>query len=275
MDPFPLPPASWNRARSQPGAAPQTDIEWERIMVQITFAFVIILGFLISKGMSESQNLAQEADRQRRVNAVLQSIVEGYAKSELGQERELRIATQRQLQLERLLNRWFDLRHRRGFHELLVKFRKADLIPLADDLGCLPVGTDFLTFKSEIERIFLADREAVSAQEVRDLMLRVVEAAGFRPDAAAPLLDASDVSRPALALVDDPRVVTEENLTALKNQIVGDLQDERVGLADVQYDLVAKIATARLERLTQIPVDVTAADPSDTQAPELATRVFE
>ena len=44
-----------------PGHVARADAEWESIMVQITLAWVIILGYLISMGMTESRDLPKEA----------------------------------------------------------------------------------------------------------------------------------------------------------------------------------------------------------------------
>ena len=56
-------------------------------MVQITLAFVIILGYLISKGIIETQNLAAETAQLRKDCARLNQVVAEFSKSEAGQER--------------------------------------------------------------------------------------------------------------------------------------------------------------------------------------------
>ena len=53
------------------GAVAHADTEWESVMVQITLAFVIILGYLVSKGISDSRDLAQRIAEQEQVNARL------------------------------------------------------------------------------------------------------------------------------------------------------------------------------------------------------------
>ncbi len=60
------------------GAVAHADTEWESVMVQITLAFVIILGYLVSKGISDSRDLAQRIAEQEQVNARLEQVVNDF-----------------------------------------------------------------------------------------------------------------------------------------------------------------------------------------------------
>ena len=160
------------------GISSRVDIEWERIMVQITFAFVIILGYLISVEMNEARQLAAESARYRQRNAALSQLVSTFRGSEAGEERAKRLVVERELQLQKLLYAWAQIRIRRELYKGLMQFRHAELVELSDDLESLPVGDDFAQFKEEVDRVFLAGDVA---DEVLALVRRALTEAGFDP----------------------------------------------------------------------------------------------
>ncbi len=109
----------------------RADTEWESVMVQITLAFVIILGYLISKGISESQNLAAETALQRTQNQLLEKIVADFSSTDAGRERTQRIAAQRQSQRQALINRWLMIRDKRLCRQLIQQYRHAEQVLLS------------------------------------------------------------------------------------------------------------------------------------------------
>ena len=174
-------------------------------MVQITLAFVIILGYLVSKGISDSRGLAQRIAEQEQVNARLEQVVNTFAESETGRERIQRIETQRQLQIQTLLNQWLRIREERRFYRLVQLYRNAELVQLSDDPKSLPVESSFTELNQEIDRIFLFEKEKVSPVELRKLVNEVVSAAKFDLADAAKLMQLQQNSPEAAALYDDPR----------------------------------------------------------------------
>lgn len=255
------------------GMVAKADAEWESIMVQITLAWVIILGYLISIGMSESRGLAEEAKSQRQQNEALKSLVTTFGSSELGQERAQRIQLQWDLQLSRLLLQWSQVREHRDFFLLVVKFADAELVTLSDDLLSLPTEPSFQKLNTEIDRIFLSGTEQVSAEEIGRLMEAVVKTAGYNIDAVTDLDAWEHLSPEDRALYDDPSMLTPENLRKLKLQVIADLDQERKDLVEIQYALVGKIAAARLDKLAALPLGTETE--IDVNTPDLARVMLE
>ncbi len=255
--------------------ASRAGTEWESVMVQITLAFVIILGYLISKGIIESQNLAAETARLRKDYANLNQVVAEFAESEVGQERMQRIAAQRELQLQRLLNRWLSIRSERLFRRLVQQYRHAELIQLSDDLRSLPIESSYHDLNAEIDRIFLNGTEKVSPQELQTLINSVLTAEGFDLSAVVELLELERISPEGALLHDDPSAPTLQNLTMLKLQIAGDLDAERKELVQIQYALVEKIADARRKKLLTRPLEAGGGAAVDGSIPDLGRVILE
>jgi hypothetical protein len=255
--------------------AARAGTEWESVMVQITLAFVIILGYLISKGITESQSLAAESAMQRKQNALLEKIVADFSNTEAGRERTRRIEAQRQLQMQRLLNRWLKIRGERLFYRLLQQYRAAELIPLSPDLRSLPSESSFDDLNREIDRIFPFGKEKVSSDELQRLMDDVLTAEGFDLQAVTELFALGKISPQAAALHDDAQTPTWENLNMLKLQIAGDLNSERSELVRIQYALVEKIAAARLKRLAALPLEAEADTTLEVNTPDLGRVMLE
>lgn len=243
-------------------------------MVQITFAFVIILGYLISVEMHEARQLAEQTERFREENAALTSIVASLRGSELGEERSLRIAAEKELQRERLLRTWDTIKQQRELRRGLIQFSDAELVTLSDDRRCLPIEEGFRKLTAEVERVFLSGGEKVSAREVHTLVLRVVEAAGFELEAIRGEANEETLPDDAQDLFFNKEVPTRKNLRTLTLQIKGDLEQERKELVNIQYALVAKVAAARLDKLMSLPLDEVEIDAVDTGA-EMLEKVLE
>ena len=244
------------------GAVAHADTEWESVMVQITLAFVIILGYLVSKGISDSRGLAQRI-------AIQEQVINAFASSETGRERIQRIEAQRQLQIQRLLNRWLRIREERRFYRLVRLYRNAELVQLSDDPKSLPVESSFNELNQEIDRIFPFEKGRVSPDELRKLVNDVVIEEGFDLAAVRVLQDLARDSREAAALYDDPSALTRENVNMLKRQIEEDLTSERSELVPIQYALVQKIAAARLKKLLSRPPNEEGDAPIDVNTPDL------
>ncbi len=261
--------------------ASRADTEWDSVMVQITLAFVIILGFLVSKGITETKSLIEERkslieerERQQAVNQHLVGKVKEFQQTEAGQEREMRIQAQFDLQLQKLLTSWLTLRDRRLFRQLLKQYRRAEWVQLADDMDALPVASSFSELTTEIDRIFPGDATQVSSEELNSLTDQVVAMAGFQSSTAMGLEQLKKIAPGAERLLVDPALLTNDNLMSLRNQIIADLNDERIDLAQIQYDLVEKIAAARRQKLLTLPLDAYPAD-DDTDPSDVQTNMLE
>ncbi|MHB8866498.1 MAG: hypothetical protein ACYC6N_29280, partial [Pirellulaceae bacterium] len=180
---------------------------------------------------------------------------------------------QRQLQLERLLRIWSEVRVTQDLFRLVRQFEKAELIPLASDFRSLPTGPDFEQLNREIDRIFLQGTETVAPAEIGTLINRVVERAGFDPDAAYRRLNVDVLSPEEKELYDDKLSPHVDNLRMLKLQIVNDLSADRRDLIEIQYALVGKIALARLHKLAALPLEMGA--DIDVNAPQMGSILLE
>ena len=124
------------------GAADAGEFRWEEIMVQITFAFLIILGYLLSSKAEDAGNLrdkVREQEEKWRQQAerskMLEKLVQEIRHTELGEARAGRITAEKQLQLEKLFRVWAELRIERPLYRLLRRFENAEAIPLDDLLA--------------------------------------------------------------------------------------------------------------------------------------------
>ncbi len=230
----------------------QGQIEWERVMVQITFACVIIIGYLVSVGVDETQDLAAETELQRRRNQILEALVTEFKGTDIGEARARMVAAERNLQLERLLRLWADLRVERRLYKLLRKFENAELIPLADDLRCLPTGEGFQELNGEADRVFLSGNEKISAPEVARLVETVLRRAGINPEAVP---EADQMSSDMAAFLFEKNKATNENLKRLTLRVLGDVEKERNELAGLQYTLVGRVASARRDKLAGLSLE--------------------
>jgi hypothetical protein len=213
--------------------------------------------------MNEARNLAKQSELNRQRNEVLQSLVNDFRSTEVGKEREQRIAAEKDLQSEKLLRIWAEQREERPFYRSLSGLRNAEFIELSDDQDALPVGEAFQTLNEEIDRIFLGESADVSPREIAALIELVLVKAGFDTQASMQLIGEDVVPSDVAPLYLDRSTPTIENLRKLKLQIASDLLEERGVLEQLQYDLVDKVAAARLDRLARFPSEhVTALDPA-------------
>ncbi len=253
------------------GISARHDIEWERIMVQITFAFVIILGYLISVEMQQSKQLAEQAKRMQKNNVALSSIVADLRATDVGEERALRVAAQKDLQLQMLLGAWRDIKEQRDLPRALIVFDGGERIDLSDDYSSLPVDSRFALLTSEVERVFLSHQDKVSPLVVAELLRQTIEAAGLDPRTVSEINE--DLPPEARDLYFNERVPTAENRDFLATRIQSDLTQERAQLVDIQFALVGLIADARLEKLAQMPLEDVSAIEADPE--QLGAAMFE
>jgi len=292
--------------RPQRSASKKSGIEFERIMVQITFAFVIILGYLLSVGIDakqeladeveilkgekqeladdrsrlegdkqelaaevetlegenlelvnekarlegETQELAAEVEEHKALNTLMEGIVAELKETEVGEERVARIAAEKDVQLLKLFHFWEEQRRELRLVILLNQFREAQLIPLADDMDCLPTAPSFPELGEEAATFFLVDGQKVSVPEVARLTTDVIVRAGLNP-----AINEQEQSSPDIdALHFDRKSVTQDNRRTLELKIFADLENERTKLVDIQYALVGKIASARQDKLADLPL---------------------
>ena len=234
------------------GSSQDAEIEWERIMVQITFAFVIILGYLVTVGVDEANQLASITESQMRRNDMLQKVLAEFKGTEVGKAVAARLVAEKNLQRERLLRIWAEQSANRLLHWLL---RHPDVnseqIPLSNDL-CLPTGKVFQELNRETERVFLAVGQDVSTSEIASLTKDVLLQAGFDPDSVPSELDPNHMSTDTATFYFDDRLPTYENFKFLTRKILADLRIERERLSQLQYALVGRIAAARRDRLASL-----------------------
>lgn len=235
--------------------ARRSDTEWESVMVQITLAFVIILGYLLSQGMANSKELAKQVKTQKIQNAQLSQIISDFSQTEAGREREQRIAAQRESNFLRLLNRWLRVRDEQRFHTLAQMYSNATLVELSDEMHSLPVDATFQELNAEVKRIFGDEKGAVNANEVESLVNQVLTAEGvnLREDEDLERLRKEDPQ--AFNLRDPAGYFTQEDIAVLRNQIVGDMGDEREKFVRIQLALIDKIFAARLKKLAERPLE--------------------
>ncbi len=245
------------------------EIDWERIMVQITFAFVIILGYLVSVGVDEATDLAAEAEQraaeakrlademelQKQHSKRLQKVVGELKDTDVGKAIAGRVAAEKDSQLQTLLRFWETIRDHRRLYELLRHFdANAKLVPLAEDEFCMPKGDAFRDLNREIKRVFVEGNRDVNPTEIRGLTQQVLERAGFDPQAIPREFDPFQLSPDVAALYFDKSLPTYENFVELTRQILSDLRNERAQVVNLQYTLVGRIAAARHDWLAKQPL---------------------
>jgi len=257
------------QGRFAPSGCGQADrYYWEEILVQITLAFVIILGYLITVSVTESSNLAARARLQEKRCNLMEKILGELGQTELGQARAEAVAAQEQVQLERLLRVWAERRVQRSLYRLLQQFDNAELIPLSSDLRCLPTSDSFQVLNREVGRVFLVGAQKVSTKEIQALLISILERAGFNLKTTALTPDAEILSATAAELYFDKNMPTRDNLKMLKLRMVADLEEERQQLCRLQYALVGKIAAARRDRLAVLPLPSNGEREVETQSDE-------
>ncbi len=235
--------------------ARRSDTEWESVMVQITLAFVIILGYLLSQGMANSKELAKQVKTQKKQNAQLSQIISDFSQTDAGREREQRIAAQRESNFLRLLNRWLRVRDEQRFHTLAQMYNNATLVELSDELHSLPVDATFQELNAEVERIFPDEKGAVDSNEVKSLVNQVLTAEGVSLQGNEDLERLRKEDPQAFNLLDPAGYFTPEDIEVLRNQIVGDMGDERKKFVRIQLALIDKIFAARLKKLAERPLE--------------------
>jgi len=230
------------------------ELEFDQIMVQITFAFVIILGYLVSRGVDEAKQLAAETHRYKQRTSVSETMLQELERTELGMAELGRVKAEKATQLEKLLRIWAQQRKDRRLFRLLQQFGNARLIPLADDFESLPVGDDFEVLKQESKRVFLASDKKVNSRVVLKLMKEVLAGAGFDLKKLPASVDPDLLPPHVAALYYDDGFPTLENLRILKQQVEADLGEEREMLSGLQYSLAGRICIVRREKLAELPI---------------------
>jgi hypothetical protein len=254
------------RARPSPSAKGQSErYYWEEILVQITLAFVIILGYLMTVSVTESGNMAAHAQLLEQRCQLMDRIVGDLGQTELGQARAEAVAAQVELQLQKLLRAWAELRGNLPLYKLLRQFDHAELIPLSSDLKCLPTSDGFQQLKREVGRVFLIDEQKVNSNEIETLMTLVLEQTGFNLQIGTLEPDAEILPDPAKELYYNKAIPTNDNLKTLKSRIVADLEVERQEVCRLQYALIDKISIARRDRLAAQPLAGNMEQEAETQ----------
>jgi hypothetical protein len=253
----------------------RSDTEWESVMVQITLAFVIILGYLLSIRERDSHELAQEVASQKKQNSQLTQIISSFAQTDIGREMEQRIAAQRENRFLRLLNRWLRVKESQRFITLVQMFSDAALVQLSPEFHSLPADATFQELNAEIARIFPFEKGTVSPTELETLLSQVVAAEGGDPNAIHDLEEMRRKNPDALRFYEVPGAFAVEEIEALRKQIVGDMSDERAKFVRIQLALIDKIFAARLKKLAELPLDAQSPMEIEMDSPDLGRRVLE
>lgn len=256
-------------------AARRSDTEWESVMVQITLAFVIILGYLLSQGQVNSRELAREVASQKKHNSQLTQIISSFAQTDIGREMEQRVAAQRENRFLRLLNRWLRVKEGQRFFTLVQMFSDAALVQLSEDFHSLPADATFQDLNAEVSRIFPYEKGTVAPTELETLLTQVVAAEGGDPQAIRDLEEMRRTNPDALRFYEVQGAFAVEEIEALRKQMAGDMSDERAKFVRIQLALIDKIFAARLKKLAQLPLDAQPPVEVEMGSQDLGRRVLD
>lgn len=216
------------------------DHTWENVLLQISLAFTIILGYVISQNTSRVRSLEGQLEVSAEVVRKLKTTPAG--EFAVGQVR-----AQREGQRVQLLAEWWRLRPERPLYRALVRLRDVDRIHL--DEQSLPQDATFAALLTEQRRVFPGPQGEVSADEVLTLLTAVCRRAGYLKDQPEKrMTELRDAARQEVLrdVLFDPHWPDPDNLKAVAHAIRQDLLDERGELRALQHLLVARISLARL-----------------------------
>lgn len=228
------------------------DVRVEDLLLQISLAFMILMGFLLSREMLRQgalQELVRRADQQI-------AWFKGSSKSELA--RKLRLAEERE-QKYRLWKAWLELREKHRLFQILVFLEDNAVGIAAIEAHRLTTHPLFETFRDELSRVFLAepsagrDRPEPVALEVARLAIVTTAHAGLKlpePETEIARWLETTAARQLCGFLRthapfDEEVASRENLLFLAGEIHKDLAAQRQRAGQVQVLAVAKIAEAR------------------------------
>jgi hypothetical protein len=206
------------------------------VLLQIMLAFTLILAFVVNQKMADGEVLeAQLGAMEERIKDICNTPAGEIALKEI----EVRKAVQR-LQLEKA---WLRVWAEHDLQILSRQLRDVERIHLAADPGHLPASDAYAALKAEAVRLF-CDPARFDA-EVEKLLLKCLRQAKIEPPKAPGRVDV--VLGPGAAdFFFEDHIASEANLLSLARTIGDDLVAERKRVEHLQFQLVEKIAMARL-----------------------------
>lgn len=224
----------------------------DNVLLQITLAFAIILGYLLSDGLATQVTLAGRA---KKSEAALGKILH----TPLGQGAMQQAKNEIEIQRLKLLNAWGEVRSERPVRHRLTELSDVETIKLCEDDGRLPDDDRYRELLLLATPVFPTTdpREIVSRPEVHRLLQKSwnqvedfvkdgqTKAVSAAVEGAFSLLPPGE-SGPAEAILFDPSIPCSANLLSVAGAIRRDLQDERKRLALLQLQVVERVALARL-----------------------------
>jgi len=243
------------REKTNNGRGPRGEvITPEEVLLQVSLAFTIILGFLLSDESAFSIAIGR---RLQRAEAVYGELL-GSSKDDLVRETDRAIGLADRM---RLLNAWLKVR---GAHGLFLRVQEfggpGDLMKHMSARDLLS-NADFIYMRDRIDVLFGKTASSdeptgdLAGEIARCIVMSVAEAGFDMPDwkDEVPLWLQGTQSRQALELLDGhgrarAGVTSSENLQFLAEEIQSDFVALRRGAARVQLKAVMSISTARIAR---------------------------
>jgi len=243
------------RGQTNSGRRPRGEsITPEEVLLQVSLAFTIILGFLLSDESAFSSAIGQ---RLRRAEAVYVELV-GSSKVVIIREADRAIGMADRM---RLLNAWLKVR---AEHPLFLRVQQfggpGGLMKHMSPRDLLS-NADFIYMRDRVDMFFggtaSSDEPADElADEIARCVVKSVAEAGFdMPDwkDEVPLWLRNAQSRKAMELLDNhgrtqAGVASRENLQFLAEEIQSDFVALRRGAARVQLKAVMSMSTARMSQ---------------------------
>lgn len=247
----------WQRRRERTGRCSRERADsWESIFVQITLGFVIILGYLISDNKREvaalqggRQEIVRQLEQQIGNTAEWREAYTAALQSPQGAIAAERDRALEELQLQRLLRAWDQVRDERHLRERLRAVRAGTAeVELAHDAQSLPQGALFEAMSRESRELFPAAIGSLEAAAVPRFIELVLERA-----AADSQLAGTEIApeEPQNVRPFNPHAATPRNVQILEDVVRENLLEERLWLVDAQFRLVRDVMEARIQWLAQ------------------------
>ncbi len=248
-----------NTARWGERNSSSTFSDTDNVLLQITLAFTIILGYLLSEGLAMQAVQSTRLKERDQAIAKHKGALEKLENTSLGEFAVSEAEKAEEIQKLKLLHAWDRLKPQRLLRHRLYELQNVDRIRLAADRRFVPDDRSYTELLNEAARVFHAAPapHTVNPDEVTRLLIEVWNLAGF--DNSQQQQAVAEATRRAFSpqfsadeddLVEklnfDPKVPSMKNLGYVATVIRQDLEDERSQLAPLQFRLVKMIAIARL-----------------------------
>jgi hypothetical protein len=230
----------------------------DNVLLQIALAFTIILGYLLSDGLSTQENLADRLEQSEQEKGRYRGALDNISKTPAGKNAVRVAVLEEEIQRLKLLSAWNDIKPHRQLRRYLDSLGNVATIHLAREHGYLPDDPRYRELL-EAARVFPPNAlpDSVSRLEVSSLLQKAwgrvqdfdqrgqEKAVTAATTAAFALLPPAQLDRAEL-LSFNPKVPLQVNLRFVADLIRRDLEEERLQLVMLQLRLVERIALARL-----------------------------